>query len=76
MAIERPWRRVTLPVTAPAPLVRAGTLIAVLAAVGAFTFTGDAVVVAVEVAAVGYGAVTLLRVRPNDSEAVAVAPAA
>jgi hypothetical protein len=58
-------------------LAVAGTLIAVLTAVGAFDFTGDAVIiVAVAVAAVGYGVVTLLRQRPNSSEAGAVAAAA
>ena len=51
-------------------LAVSGTMIAVLTAAGAFKFTGDAVIVlAVVVAAVGYGAVTLLRQRPNPSEA-------
>jgi hypothetical protein len=55
----------------------AGTLIAVLTAAGAFNFEGDAVIiVAVVVATVGYGAVTLLRQQPNRSEAGAVAAAA
>lgn len=48
-----------------------------LTAAGAFNFTGDAVIiVAVVVATVGYGVVTLLRQQPNKSEAGAVAAAA
>jgi hypothetical protein len=57
-------------------LAVAGTLIAVFNAAGAFNFTGDAVIVlAVVVAAVGYGVFTLLRQRPNESVAGAVAAA-